>query len=226
MIPLGTYYTHFNGDRPYAVRVWPKDESGRQLVEVLEAPYDTITETFDCRHVYFGVNTLLELSHYEYVLISHKISRFETLFPIVDFKPILGNNDVPYSYAIDTVNNCYLLSENVYFKLDDSIDYPYEHYYNKCLITEDIAYIPAKQPLEPFKNIKKFYIGSEQYTLTYISRNYSELYDRLSLFNNDVPEELYVVLHTGEKQLLTKEMFVELMTEFAEKNGFNKITHS
>ena len=96
---------------------------------------------------------------------------------IIKFVSPVGNNDVPYPYAVDQNNYYYLLIENVVIKKVTNIHDPYIDFYNKILITN------IQQPEEyKFKNITDFYIGKNKYNLNYVT-NYSSNYNRLSSIN-------------------------------------------
>lgn len=61
-----------------------------------------------------GNSILVELGPYHYMFIGWEIYEFFTEDPIVDYYSEVGNNDVPYPYAIGT-KNIYLMIENIYF---------------------------------------------------------------------------------------------------------------
>ena len=58
-----------------------------------------------------GNSILLKLSKNKYVYIGSLIYSFNAYNEITTFISPVGNNDVPYPYAIDEKNNYYLLSE-------------------------------------------------------------------------------------------------------------------
>lgn len=60
---------------------------------------------------YDGNTMLLQLDTLTYVFIGCYIYSFQSLHEIEEYYSPVGNNDVPYPYAIDTHKNIYLLIE-------------------------------------------------------------------------------------------------------------------
>jgi hypothetical protein len=79
-----------------------------------------------------GNSMLIERSN-DYVFVGDKVFSFKPLEPIVQFFSPVGNNEVPYPYAVDGRGRTYLLNENVVLEPDFWRDYdePYEAYYDK-----------------------------------------------------------------------------------------------
>lgn len=114
---------------------------------------------------------------FEYVFIGEMIYSFTTPDKIISFVSPVGNNDVPYPYAIDEGNNVTLLIEKVKFQqseLTSRFDNFYTYYYSAIIMST-----PQKgwgyKPLFP-SNIKKYYIDEkfrfeekdrEEYVLTW-----------------------------------------------------------
>lgn len=83
-----------------------------------------------------GNSILVELEDYKYVFIGMNIFQFESLSKINYYLSPVGNNCVPYPYAVDENNNIYLMIENIIMILeDDTFEYiktissPYSFYY-------------------------------------------------------------------------------------------------
>lgn len=236
MVLLREFETHNNGGRPYRVII-----RGNH-VEVLnneEEPNFPIS-SFNCSKVFIGKSylndmtrfsggygsefdgnsILLHLENNKYIFIGHRIFLFESLSPIIDFKSPVGNNDVPYPYAIDEENNYYLLIEDVIVQNNNNVlnyDDPYTYYYHASLITQDLAFSnPEPTIIQNFDDIKEYYIGEDRYTFRY--HPYSEKdYDRLV---PDLGERMYIVNVDGVKRELTKDMYVDLNQRFGNINGF------
>lgn len=105
---------------------------------------------------YFNGNSILiQIDTHLYVYIGSEIYSFIAETTIIRYVSPVGNNDVPYPYAIDKNNNYYLLLENIIIKdIPKNID-PYTYYYKKQTISK--AYPISKQN-NTFKNITGFYI--------------------------------------------------------------------
>jgi len=69
-----------------------------------------------------GNSVLLNLDNGRYVFIGNFIFEFESYGKIIEFHSPVGNNDVPYPYAIDNSTNgpyIYFFIENAIVKMDD-----------------------------------------------------------------------------------------------------------
>lgn len=170
----------------------------------------------------FTGNSILLKTKENYIYIGNEIYAFVPGNDIIEYVSPVGNNDVPYPYAIDNNGNIYLMAEDVILINTDQMqqkikeyDNPYDYYYEYKLITPNLGYGEYDIPKSGgFKNIKEFYIGNEQYTLTY-SNDFSRLEDE---------DEMYVVyFDSKDKVLLTKDDFIELMTSYGKYMGFDKI---
>lgn len=83
-----------------------------------------------------GNSILIETGNLEYVFIGEKIFTFKSISPIKKYISPVGNNDVPYPYAVDLNGYIYLMIENVIIlpnqktkELFDKSDEPYSVYY-------------------------------------------------------------------------------------------------
>jgi len=165
--------------------------------------------------------------HNIYVYIGSEIFSFQTNCKIISYVSPVGNNDVPYPYAIDENDNVYLIIENVVIKNNSIVkqqmcnyDNPYDYYYDYHLITKDSGTIPSKEPkIKNFYNIDQYYIGSDRYTLIYHPEPEKD-YDRLV---PNLGKSMYIVDITGKKTTLTKEMYVELIKSFGVAQSFEPI---
>lgn len=74
-----------------------------------------------------GNSVLIQTSNTSYIWIGWKIEQFTISDPIIRFFSPIGNNDVPYPYAIGS-KNTYLMLENIYIPNQDlySTDKPDE----------------------------------------------------------------------------------------------------
>jgi hypothetical protein len=107
-------------------------------------------EDFDIQ--YDGNSILVEIDDYEYVFIGMNIFKFNSLNKINYYLSIVGNNCVPYPYAIDISNNIYLMIENaIIIPEDDTFEYikeigePYCFYYGH-IPNKNYEYIKHQLP--------------------------------------------------------------------------------
>jgi hypothetical protein len=160
-----------------------------------------------------------------YLYIGREIFTFRTIHDIEQYVSPVGNNDVPYPYAIDTCGNYYLLGEEVILSKNDlnkelfnRYDDPYHIYYKLNLITPDTAYVNPELPfITNFNNIAKYHIGREQFTLTY-KADPANTYDRN--IKKGSKKTMSTTDTNGVKTILTRDGYIALMEEFGEKAGF------
>lgn len=150
---METYYIHDNFRRPFKVEISKNyakiykqnidKKSNRIIYEnkvfleyktkqifIGESPRNPMTEfsggygsSFD------GNSILLKLFDDTYVFIGSRICSFKAFSEITNFISPVGNNDVPYPYAIDKNNNNYLLCKCLVMKnVPEKMD-PYDYYY-------------------------------------------------------------------------------------------------
>lgn len=234
---MPTYFIHDNRARPYKVVVVKK------YVKIYkELDYDEYTDSpifeYHPKKIFIGRSglnemtkqsgdsgpdfdgnsILLKMSKLNYIYIGDEIKSFTSYAEITRYLSYVGNNDVPYPYAIDRDKNYYLMIENVVLN-----NVPphhrndiYHYYYNVNLMTVDEGWIPPRQPLiKNFHDIDKFYIGNEQYTMRYRpspSKNYD---------SENSP--FYIKPINGKKYVLTKKMYISLMRSFGRKIGARAI---
>jgi hypothetical protein len=79
-----------------------------------------------------GNSILVNTEDNNYVYIGSEIYSFKSIAKIVEYVSPVGNNDVPYPYAIDVEGNVYLLLEKVALLNGKSKikEDPYQYYYN------------------------------------------------------------------------------------------------
>ena len=137
-----TYLTHFNGGRPFKVIIQPStvlvyDNYGsddklplvftdiRKLF-VGKSPLTAMTEfSGDYGKNFDGNSILLQTESLKYVFIGDTIYSFDAVANIVSYVSEVGNNDVPYPYAVDDQNNVYLMIEKVMVNNDINSSDPY-----------------------------------------------------------------------------------------------------
>lgn len=134
-----TYYIHDNGGRPFKVIITGHAAEVYKLTDISSKNYKLV-KTFDFIESFIGVggNSILlkvkskDKSSSNYVFIGHEIFSFSIKDKILSYKSPIGNNDVPYPYAVSK-DNVYLMLEYVILdkKLIDfaTIKDPYNYYY-------------------------------------------------------------------------------------------------
>jgi hypothetical protein len=139
------YLTHDNGGKPYrvivgdAITIIDEYENktlftlNHETVWIGESPLTATTE-FSGGHGddFKGNSILVQITERRYVFIGHMVYSFETEHPIIHYVSEVGNNDVPYPFAIDTEHNFYLMIENIMMPVPEEYHSdPYGYYYNQ-----------------------------------------------------------------------------------------------
>jgi hypothetical protein len=162
-----------------------------------------------------GNTNLIKLSDKRYVYVGETIFEFTSLNKIADYQSPVGNNDVPYPYAVDEKDNYYLMLDQVIVNFPEKVEDPYDKYWNSGLMTADKSFTPPKEPVYPnFQDIEEFYIlekgKKETYTLRHNSTPEKE-YDRLT---KSIGKPLSVKYTDGKEKDLSKKDYVKLMKDF------------
>lgn len=104
-------------------------QSSYQQVFIGHSPFDNFTEWSGGHGPKFlGNSILLHLSDLSYVFIGEMIKSFTSRAPIVYYQSSVGNNDVPYPYAIDRDGRCYVMLDDVIFTPQTN-QHPITEYY-------------------------------------------------------------------------------------------------
>jgi hypothetical protein len=151
------YYTHDNGGRPFKVEI----NEDKHVVDVYGNYQESKTynkKLYSTKYTniwigkspkiemtlfsggygkkFEGNSILVETGNLEYVFIGEKIFSFKSIAPIKTYVSPVGNNDVPYPYAVDSDGYIYLMIENVIIhpnektkELFDKGNEPYSVYY-------------------------------------------------------------------------------------------------
>ena len=160
-----------------------------------------------------GNSILINVKNNEYIYIGSEIFRFYSFSDIIDYKSPVGNNDVPYPYAIDKENNYYLMIEDVVInKKSTNFDDPYNYYYNLKLSTpEEIN----------GKKIKFFYIGNKKYNFSFNSRPHKN-YDWISKWE-DFGEGMYYILEDNEKYKIDRKEYIKIIKKIGRDNNIRHL---
>jgi hypothetical protein len=160
------YYTHDNGGRPFKVEI--NEDKNKHVVDVYGNYQESKTynkKVYSTKYTniwvgkspkiemtlfsggygkkFEGNSILVETGNLEYVFIGEKIFSFTSIAPIKTYVSPVGNNNVPYPYAVDSDGYIYLMIENVIIhpneKTKDLLnksDEPYSVYYKISHISD------------------------------------------------------------------------------------------
>lgn len=171
---------------------------------------------------FYGNSFLLQLSDNYYIYVGASIFIFNTFGKIIKYTSPVGNNDVPYPYAIDNLGNYYLFAERII--ITKTKDKPkdediYDYYYRARIITPSSYNNFGKPVIKGFDNIKEYYVGSDQYTMSY-KPNPSKHYDMITTNDEGIKENMYLVLTNGQHKMISKEYYIDLNKRFGLELGF------
>lgn len=167
-----------------------------------------------------GNSMLLHLEGLKYVFVGEEVFSFTAKSPITKFLSPVGNNDVPYPWAVDEEGSRYLFTMSVILAsklFENSDEDPCDLFIDEALITADIGTVPPTQPKTQFQGITEWWIGEEQFTMRYAEdpeADYDRLAGQLGAFS---------VVKDGAKIPLSKADYVKLMQDFAEEKGFQPL---
>jgi hypothetical protein len=221
------FYLEYQEETYVDVEMWLVLEANPEKIWVGESPQVQMTEFSGCFGPDFkGNSILLHISENRYVFIGQFIFMFQSLFPIVEYVSPVGNNDVPYPFAVDSQDNHYLMIEKSIFKDKTGKKHkdPYQYYYYSSLITPDRGMIPTKQPIiSEFQGIIEWWMGEQRWTMKYVP-NPAQEYDRLmgpKFLGEDQEPKMYVKKVYQEKLVeITKEDYINLIETFGQIMGF------
>lgn len=223
----GVYYTHNNGGRPYKVVININniqifnnysdklllDFDNPEKVFVGESPKTSMTEYSNgYGDDFIGNSVLVKSDEKTYYFIGHNIFKFTTESEIVNYVSEVGNNDVPYPYAIDSKGKYYLMIEDIILEkiTDEFKKDPYQYYYKK-----DIKNMTNIVSLTATDNNEK-----QNYHMTYCN-NPREKY------HYEWMKDLHAVEKTDSGVLkeypLSEDEYVQIMEDIAIKCGYKKL---
>jgi len=236
---MNTYLTHDNGGRPFKVIINDNNvsvfnnETNELLFEkkvekvfVGTSPKNKMTIfSGGFGADFIGNSILLKLENKRYQFIGESIFTFDSYDEIVDYVSPVGNNDVPYPYAIDESGNIYLLIEDIvlintdlFKKLSKNYKDPYCYYYDYSQITDDLGMIPPQkakikdvEELKGYHNIKKFFIDNDFYTLRY---------DINPLKRYDNEKDYGLIMNNGDVIVFSKEYYLGFHNNYAQIMDF------
>lgn len=171
-----TYFTHDNGGRPFlvsikgkTVKIYRSDPKIYQYSDkVHKYHYDYLIKEYHTKKIFIGKSPknemtdfsggygkyfngnsiLLELPDGKCVFIGESIYQFTPTSNIVSYCSPVGNNDVPYPFALD--------NENIYFMLDAKyVPVKYLPKLNKTQMTDLYSYYYGHSGPEPLEKYAK-----------------------------------------------------------------------
>jgi len=277
---IETYFTHYNGDRPFKIiiRTPDKKDKNNKNIEIYkkigfnsDSPeqryehkfiYDTIPilkfSNFKNTDIFIGKSTrnkltqksggygkkykgntiLICVGELKYIYVCDKIIEFTSFSYIRYYDSSIGNNNIPYPYAVDKNNNYYLITEDVVIynknkvydcfyeylvdnNILDLLLIPYRYYYNLINI--------IKFNIENEYHIKSFMIGDEIYSFTY-HPNPEKEYERLIRINNhsnnhgnNHTDKMIIEFTDGKKVELDKKTYIKIIKTYGKMNDFKPI---
>lgn len=226
------YFTHYNGSRPFAVYINTSTNQIYIYKQEIEndyvSTYTNFVTSFTPQKVFIGQSPLNEMTKYsaghgddfdgnsillkmninEYIFIGDRIFSFRANHEIVTFVSPIGNNDVPYPYAIDTENNYYFLigTDSGMLKTTNDGD-PYDYYY---AVLDHIG---------ESENVECIYIGEDRYKIT-SSANPEKKYDGLI---KRIGGPIYIKFKGEDEKNISKNEYVKLLENYNEKVGLRPL---
>lgn len=162
-------------------------------------------------HQFDGNSILVNIKDNRYIYIGSEIFSFYSFSEIIDYKSPVGNSDVPYPYAIDKLNNYYLMIEDVVIKKNNEFKDPYDYYYNLDLLPKEIN----------GKKIKYFYIGNEKYNFSYKPFPHKE-YDWISSWK-DFGNGMKFILDSNEEYKINRNEYIKIIKKIGKDNNITPI---
>ena len=223
----GTYYTHDNGGRPYQVvininniQVFNNENKefilefdNPEKVFIGESPETEMTKySGGYGNEFIGNSILVKTKDNTYYFIGHNIFKFSTEDEIIKYVSEVGNNDVPYPYAIDSKGRYYLMIEDIILeKISDEFkEDPYNYYYQK--------------DWSEYTNIIKFVAIDNDEEVEY---NFQFQNNPKEHYHSDWMKNLHAVeeLEHGKikKYPLSENDYVQIMKNIATKCGFKNL---
>lgn len=181
---------------------------------------------------YDGNSILIEIDNNTYVYIGHMIYSFTPKPRIVSYVSPIGNNWVPCPFAVDELNNYYLMIEDVILLHADALQKyiadggdPYDYYYNHYKIVDcGQRYSVPKNPTR-FMDITDYFIvdddGFEQYTFIY---HPNTLRNKEWQFPKNRKKDHYIGISNAKTRIsLSEKMYWEIMAAFGKIMGFETL---
>lgn len=253
-----SYEIHDNGGRPFIVDIIDNTIHIRCTHYDLNTDTESVDDfpraVYECEEIFIGKSpkcpmTLFSGGHgcdfdgntilvrvesaatniYTYIWIGGEIIKFTTEHKIILFESLVGNNDMPYPWAMDDQGSIYLIIESVVMlrteKLAERISKygdPYSYYYKTAKIIDPNKKEKSKmfrflRHKKPFGGVTEFYLGNDEYILRYIVDPIKD-YDRVV---QDIGP--MSVLCRGQITPWSKSEYVNFIDRFGEAHGLKKM---
>lgn len=156
-----------------------------------------------------GNSLLLDLGAKKYVFIGQNIFSFSSSHDIINYMSPVGNNDVPYPYAIDSQGDYYLMVENAVIRIDDPTKQadPYIYYYD---VLEKILEIEGVEHTEMNGEIYNFNSHPEP------SKDYDDLVKRIG-------SPMYIKFIDQEKRIISKQEYIGILSKYNNSIGLTPL---
>lgn len=155
-----------------------------------------------------GNTILLQLESDDYVFIGRVIYSFRASSEIVRYVSPVGNNCVPYPYAVDVENNYYFLIEYGMLTIAHEVEDPYRYYY------EAIRKIQTANGIEYIK------MGGEEYNVRtdpFPEKDYVDMTERLG-------SPMYIKWKNEEKEVeIGKREYIERLDTYNRSIGLKAL---
>lgn len=163
---------------------------------------------------FLGNSILIELNNnirHNYMFIGHVVFTFIANSKIIKYVSEVGNNDVPYPYAIDENNNFYLMIEDVMLQVPYKYKHdPYMYYYSV-----------NKNKYQDIVDIKELIAGDNSVKTTY---NLSFHINPQKQYNYPWMQNLHAIkLSDNSVYPISEDNYVTIMQRIADAFGYNKM---
>lgn len=228
---MKTYSIRDNGNTPFIANIYPE----RKHIDVYAK--DTLVYNTDYEGIFIGSsslcmttfltgyfgkkydgNTLLvNVGKNQYTYIGGSIFSFTSKASICTYESPIGNNEYAYPYAVDELQNYYLINEDVIMHTSDETHNdikqgmsPYSYYYeNRKFPTKEMIIIPVDKS----KKVRT-------HPIKYISTPYQEYY---CFVQEDI---LYIRdRETNEKKQYSEDTYAEYIKQLGLEHGFSALQH-
>lgn len=259
---VDTYSTHDNGGRPFRVEI--RGEKEVALFQRDKASLDTDEDLYESEPLmvwpnvdkvwvgkspltkmtafsgghgpkFDGNSLLLELPSGDCVYVGESVDQFRPLAPIVKYVSEVGNNDVPYPFALDRDGRYYLMTEGVILTdVPKGTEDIYEWYYDRHYMTPELQRTRkghkklTKQEREAWTrtDFLRFFVGKEAYNMSYTT-NPRRDFARLTKLGQEESGQGQLSIVTQQtypdRTELDEATYVSMMENFARKMGFEPL---